>query len=109
MHTPVNRELLGTNPSPASQTAFFPERMSDRMSKVTYKVVRHDGGWAYQVNETFSETFTTREIARKAARLAAAEQLGPGESTPISYEDQQGKWHSEIAPGDDRPTAIVES
>jgi hypothetical protein len=78
------------------------------MSKVTYKVVKHEGGWAYQVNGTFSERFATREAARKAAKLAASEQSAPGETTPISYEDQQGKWHDEIAPGDDRPETTVE-
>lgn len=27
------------------------------MSKITYEIVRHDGGWAYKVDETFSEAF----------------------------------------------------
>jgi hypothetical protein len=56
------------------------------MSQVIYKVVRHDGGWAYKANETFSEPFPTREAARRAARLAASEQSAPGESVKISYE-----------------------
>jgi hypothetical protein len=47
------------------------------MCKITYKVVKHDGGWAYEVNGTYSEPFP-RAAARKAARLAASEQAAPG-------------------------------
>ena len=78
------------------------------MSRITYKVVKHDGAWAYEANGTFSERFATREAARKAAKLAASEQSAPGETTPISYEDQKGKWHDEVATGDDRPETSVE-
>jgi hypothetical protein len=78
------------------------------MGKITYKVVRHDGAWAYEANGTFSEKFPTREAARNAAKIAASEQAAPGESTPISYEDEKGRWHDEIADGHDRPKATVE-
>jgi hypothetical protein len=78
------------------------------MSKITYRVVKHDGGWAYEANGTFSERFATREAARQAARRAAHEQSEPGETTPISYEDEKGRWHDEIADGHDRPKATVE-
>jgi hypothetical protein len=78
------------------------------MSAITYKVVKHDGGWAYEANGTYSEKFRTREAARKAARLAASEQAEAGETTPISYEDDKGHWHSEIADGSDRPKTTVE-
>jgi hypothetical protein len=44
------------------------------MSKIIYRVVKHDGGWAYEKNGTYSEKFSTREGARKAAKLAASEQ-----------------------------------
>ena len=27
------------------------------MTKVSYKIVEHDGGWAYKVGDMFSETF----------------------------------------------------
>jgi len=37
------------------------------MSHVTYKIVEHDGGWAYTVDGVFSEPFATH-----AAALAAA-------------------------------------
>jgi hypothetical protein len=78
------------------------------MEKITYKVVKHDGGWAYEANGTFSERFATREAARKAAKLAASEQAEPGEATPISYEDEKGHWHDEVAKGHDRPKTVVE-
>jgi hypothetical protein len=78
------------------------------MSKITYKVVKHDGGWAYEANGTYSEPFRTRDAARKAAKLAAQEQSTPGETTPISYEDDKGRWHDEVDSGTDRPTTKVE-
>jgi hypothetical protein len=77
------------------------------MSQIIYSVVRHDGAWAYRANGTFSETFTSREAALTAARLAAREQSVPGESTPIEYEDEKGQWHHEMADGNDRPNSFV--
>lgn len=78
------------------------------MAKIVYKVVKHDGAWAYEANGTFSEKFATRDLARKAAKRAASEQGIPGETTPISYEDDKGRWHEELADGHDRPKATVE-
>jgi hypothetical protein len=53
------------------------------MSHVTYRIVRHDDGWAYMVNGVFSEPFPTHEAALAAARTAAAEQRMPGHSEVI--------------------------
>jgi hypothetical protein len=78
------------------------------MSHITYKVLKHDGGWAYEANGTYSEPFPTQEAARRAAKLAASEQAAPGETTRISYEDEKGRWHTEIDSGDDRPNTTVE-
>jgi hypothetical protein len=78
------------------------------MTKITYEIVQHDGGWAYRANGTYSEAFPSHDAARKAAELAAQEQLAPGESTPISYEDEKGHWHNEVAKGDDRPDTEVD-
>jgi Uncharacterized protein conserved in bacteria (DUF2188) len=78
------------------------------MTKITYEIVRHDGGWAYKVDETFSESFKTHHEARKAAELAAREQAEPGEATVITYEDKAGHWHKEKSAGDDRPEPDVE-
>ena len=78
------------------------------MTKITYEVVQHDGGWAYRANGTFSEAFPSHDAARKAAQRAAKEQLLPGESTTITYEDEKGRWHDEVSSGDDRPETDVE-
>jgi hypothetical protein len=78
------------------------------MSKVIYHIVQHDGGWAYKVDETFSETFPSHDLARKAAETAAREQLERGATVRISYEDKEGHWHKEWSPGDDRPETGVE-
>jgi hypothetical protein len=77
------------------------------MSKIVYRIVRHDGGWAYQANGTFSEPFPTQKQARQHARRAAGEQSVPGETATIEYEDANGNWHHEVAEGDDRPQALV--
>jgi hypothetical protein len=78
------------------------------MIKVTYHIVEHDGGWAYKLGEVFSETFPTHGAALAAARRAALEQQRPGETTGISWEDESGNWHEELAEGDDRPITDVE-
>ncbi|KQY89800.1 DUF2188 domain-containing protein [Brevundimonas sp. Root1423] len=78
------------------------------MSNVVYRIVEHDGGWAYQVDGTYSETFRTHDLARAAASRAAAEQLQPGRSASISYEDGAGTWRQERVGGSDRPTTSVE-
>ena len=77
------------------------------MAKVTYEIVKHDGGWAYRVDETYSETFPSHDSARKAAERAAQEQAVPGEATVISYEDKQGHWHDEKSAGNDLPDVKV--
>ncbi len=76
--------------------------------KVIYKVVQHDGGWAYTANGTFSETFPSHDLALKAARTAAREQTAPGSDTGISWEDSSGVWHEELAHGGDRPDTEVQ-
>lgn len=78
------------------------------MTKVVYEVVEHEGGWAYRVGDAFSETFPSHQAAREAAERAAAEQELPGETTDISYEDEEGRWHTEKTAGGDRPETDVE-
>jgi hypothetical protein len=78
------------------------------MSHVTYKIVPHDGGWAYSVDGAFSESFASHAAALAAARRAAAEQRVPGRTEAIEYETADGKWHSETAEGRDRPETDVE-
>jgi hypothetical protein len=77
------------------------------MTKITYEIVEHDGGWAYRVDGVFSETFASHDQARKAAERAAREQVVPGVTTGITYEDKNGRWHEEVASGTDRPETDV--
>ena len=78
------------------------------MAKVTYQVVEHDGGWAYRAKGTYSETFPTHDAAFRAARAAACEQMLPGESRGIVWEDAGGKWHAEVSRASDHPETTVE-
>jgi hypothetical protein len=77
------------------------------LSKATYQIVEHDGGWAYRVGATFSETFRSYDEARRAAEKAAGEQSVGGDTTGISYEDSHGEWHDEVSSGGDRPETEV--
>ena len=78
------------------------------MTEVTYQVVEHDGGWAYKVGDVFSETFPSKAQAAMAADQAAQRQARAGRTEAIVYEDEQGRWHEEVARGDDRPETGVE-
>ena len=78
------------------------------MTKIVYEVVEHDGGWAYKVDGVFSETFPSHDLARRAADRAAKEQVVAGDTTDISYEDKDGRWHDEASAGRDRPEPEVE-
>jgi hypothetical protein len=78
------------------------------MSDITYAIVEHDGGWTYKLGDVFAETYRTHDEARAAAELVAQEQQLGDETVPISWQDADGKWHEEVARGDDRPSAGVE-
>ena len=77
------------------------------MTRITYEIVPHDGGWAYRVNGAYSESFASREDAVGAAKAAAREQRLPDEPHEISWEDENGRWHTEMSDGDDRPDTEV--
>jgi hypothetical protein len=77
------------------------------MTRIQYHIVEHDGGWTYKLGDVFAETFATHDDALAAARAVAAEQQLGGETVPISWQDADGKWHEEVARGDDRPEADV--
>ena len=78
------------------------------MAQVKYAIVEHDGGWAYQVDGTYSETFATprgRAFRRLPGRARAAgagrdrdDQLG-GRARPLARRDR---------PRPDRPEVEVE-
>jgi hypothetical protein len=77
------------------------------MTKITYEIVEHDGGWAYKVGDVFSEPFRSHDEARRAAERAAREQLVPGDPAVISYEDRDGHWYEEQSAGSSRPETEV--
>jgi hypothetical protein len=77
------------------------------MPHLHYRVVPHDGGWAYTLAGAFSEPFPSREGALRAAQRAAAEQSIPDDTVLIEYQDEAGVWHTELSRGDDRPDADV--
>ena len=78
------------------------------VTHVTYRIVEHDGGWAYQSGGTFSETFASHDAARAAALAAAREQKVPDDNAMIEYADASGQWVTERADGHDRPEVDVE-
>jgi len=78
------------------------------MAHVTYRIVEHDGGWAYKAGDTYSETFASHEAAKGAAVRAAREQRAPDENAAIEYQTPDGKWVTESADGHDRPVTDVE-
>jgi hypothetical protein len=77
------------------------------MTTIHYKIVEHDGGWTYKLGDVFAETYATHDDALAAARVAAEEQQLGDETVPISWQDADGKWHEEVARGDDRPQVDV--
>jgi uncharacterized protein CbrC (UPF0167 family) len=77
------------------------------MTRVVYRIVEHDGGWAYKFDGVFSETFPSHKAAVTAAKRAAVEQRTPGETAEIQYEEQNGQWRSEHVDGHDRPSTDV--
>lgn len=78
------------------------------MTKLVYHIVQHDGGWAYRVDGTYSETFPNHDAAKRAADRAAREQRVGGSETAISWEDEKGVWHEEVDGGSNRPETEVE-
>ncbi len=77
------------------------------MTKIVYEITKHDGGWAFKLGDTISETFPSHDAALNAARRVAREQQVAGETSAISWEDTNGKWHEELSRGDDRPDVEV--
>jgi hypothetical protein len=77
------------------------------MKKVYYRIVQHDGGWAYKLGDVFSEPFSSRKAAVIAAHRAAHEQHIPGDTLTIEYQNEAGEWVTELALSTDRPDADV--
>ncbi len=93
------------------------------MARIHYRIVAHDGGWAYKLNDVFSEPFASKSAALAAAKRVAAEQHIPGDTTHIEFQDENGAWHTELSEGrrstrcrcrrlthgNDRPTTFAAS
>lgn len=77
------------------------------MSLITYRIAEHDGGWAYRLGETWSETYPTHDSAFAAAKRAAGEQKVPDKDACIEYQNADGDWITERADGQDRPLTDV--
>ncbi len=77
------------------------------MTKIVYEIIPHDGGWAFKLGDTISQSFLTHDDAYNAAKRVAFEQKRPGETVGISWEDQRGRWHDELSSGDDRPEVDI--
>ena len=78
------------------------------MTEITYRIVEHDGGWAYRLGDTYSETFPAHDAARAAAERAAREQRVADRTAWIEYETRDGQWVTERADGHDGPETDVE-
>ena len=77
------------------------------MTRIVYDIIKHDGGWAFKLGDTISETFQSHDAAFSAAKRVALEQQRPGETAAISWEDERGRWHEELSRGDDRPEVEI--
>lgn len=77
------------------------------MTKIVYEIIPHDGGWAFKLGDTISQSFLTHDAAYNAAKRVALEQRRPDETVGISWEDERGRWHDELSSGDDRPEVDV--
>lgn len=75
------------------------------MSTVIYRVFEHGGDWTYQVGDTCSKIFPSRELARAAAEQAACEERGSGGEGAVSFEDGGGISRIELFRRDDRREA----
>jgi len=78
------------------------------VTRIVYRIVPHDGGWAYKLGDSFSETFATHAAARAAAVAVSREQQVPDRTSWIEFEDASGQWITERADGHDRPETEVE-
>lgn len=75
--------------------------------RVTYHVGEHDGGFAYRLQDVWSETFPDHDSALTAAKSAAQRQHVAGRDADISYQLENGSWKTEHVSGGDRPDTTV--
>ena len=75
--------------------------------QLVYQIGPHDGGWAYRVNDTWSEPFHSHDAALTAARAIARRQENGDRDVVINYETENGQWVEEAIAGGDRPQTTV--
>lgn len=74
---------------------------------LTYHIGRHDGGWAYRLNDVWSEPYPSHAAARAAAHRAARRQQLEGHAAEIFFQSEDGSWHREHVEAGDRPEVDV--
>ena len=62
------------------------------MGQFRYQVVRHQHGWAYHLEETYSPVFPTSWEAIAAAKTAAHEKHEPGDTTTVRVQEGRLSW-----------------
>ncbi len=74
---------------------------------IRYHVAPHENGWAYKLDDVWSETFPTHGDALAAAQIAAERQQVAGKDAHIVYETADYRWKAEDVLGTDRPEIEV--
>ncbi len=59
-----------------------------------YKVVKHQGGWAYRLDASYSRLFPTQWEATAAAKTEAREMHEPGDNTQVHVQDGPCAWRT---------------
>jgi hypothetical protein len=62
-----------------------------------YQVIRHQRGWAYRLEDTYSRVFPTQWEAVAAAKSAAIKMHEPGDETLVRVQDGGSNWRLELA------------
>lgn len=66
------------------------------MVKITYEVVKHDGGWAYRVDGAYSSPFPSHSDALQAATIAATAQQRRDQSDALAMDVEQGNMQDRL-------------
>ena len=66
------------------------------MGRFVYQVVRHEKGWAYRLEHTYSQVFPTQSDAIAAAKATAREMHESDDETIVRVEDRPLRWRTEL-------------
>jgi hypothetical protein len=66
------------------------------LGRFIYQVVKHERGWAYRLEQTYSRVFPTQADAIEAAKDAARKMHEPGDQTVVNVEDRPRRWRTEL-------------